>query len=64
MTVEMRTVSEQWLCFCLVIPIPNSSSLFSWADERFGDLFDNAALEYDRFGDGIFGDDRFNQSNW
>ncbi|KAG1948661.1 uncharacterized protein LOC120483683 isoform X2 [Pimephales promelas] len=37
---------------------------WTWADERFGDLFDNAALEYDRFGDGIFGDDRFNQSNW
>ncbi|XP_056091341.1 uncharacterized protein si:ch211-288g17.4 [Rhinichthys klamathensis goyatoka] len=37
---------------------------WTWADERFGDLFDNAALEYDRFGNGIFGDDRFNQSNW
>ncbi|XP_048059286.1 uncharacterized protein si:ch211-288g17.4 [Megalobrama amblycephala] len=37
---------------------------WTWADERFGDLFDNAALEYDRWGNGIFGDDRFNQSNW
>lgn len=37
---------------------------WTWADERFGDLFDNAALEYDRYGNGIFGDDRFNQSNW
>ncbi|KAK9957913.1 hypothetical protein ABG768_012113 [Culter alburnus] len=37
---------------------------WTWADERFGDLFDNAALEYDRWGNGIFGDDRFNQSSW
>lgn len=37
---------------------------WTWADERFGDFFDNAALEYDRWGNGIFGDDRFNQSNW
>ncbi|XP_051729831.1 uncharacterized protein LOC127501703 isoform X8 [Ctenopharyngodon idella] len=37
---------------------------WTWADERFGNLFDNAALEYDRWGNGIFGDDRFNQSNW
>ncbi|XDV34101.1 hypothetical protein PO909_004305 [Leuciscus waleckii] len=37
---------------------------WTWANQRFGDLFDNAALEYDRFGNGIFGDDRFNQSNW
>lgn len=42
----------------------NSSSLSSWADKRFGDLFDNAALEYDQWGNRIFGDDRFNQSNW
>ncbi|KAK2887518.1 hypothetical protein Q8A67_015746 [Cirrhinus molitorella] len=37
---------------------------WNWADERFSDLFDNAALEYDRWGNGIFGDERFNQSNW
>ncbi|XP_016146622.1 uncharacterized protein [Sinocyclocheilus grahami] len=37
---------------------------WTWADERFSDLFDNAALEYDRWGNGIFGDERFNQSNW
>ncbi|XP_043074106.1 uncharacterized protein si:ch211-288g17.4 [Puntigrus tetrazona] len=37
---------------------------WTWADERFGDLFDNAALEYDRWGNGVFGDERFNQSNW
>ncbi len=42
----------------------NYFSLSSWADERFGDFFDNAALEYDRWGNGIFGDERFNQSNW
>lgn len=37
---------------------------WTWADERFSDLFDNAALEYDRWGNGIFGDERFNQSSW
>ncbi|XP_073677511.1 uncharacterized protein [Garra rufa] len=37
---------------------------WTWADDRFGDLFDNAALEYDRWGNGIFGDERFNQSSW
>lgn len=37
---------------------------WTWADERFGDTFDNAALEYDRWGNGFFGDERFNQSNW
>ncbi|XP_042632361.1 uncharacterized protein LOC109112387 [Cyprinus carpio] len=37
---------------------------WAWADERFSDLFDNAALEYDRWGNGIFGDERFNQSSW
>ncbi|XP_067282680.1 uncharacterized protein si:ch211-288g17.4 [Pseudorasbora parva] len=37
---------------------------WTWADERFGDLFDNSALEYDRWGSGIFGEDRFNQSSW
>ncbi len=42
----------------------NSFSLSSWADEHFGDTFDNAALEYDRWGNGFFGDERFNQSNW
>uniref|UniRef100_A0A8C1REE8 Uncharacterized LOC109066463 n=1 Tax=Cyprinus carpio TaxID=7962 RepID=A0A8C1REE8_CYPCA len=49
---------------CLVTTELNSFFLCSWADERFSDLFDNAALEYDRRGNGIFGDERFNQSNW
>ncbi|XP_057211568.1 uncharacterized protein LOC130567469 [Triplophysa rosa] len=32
----------------------------NWADHHFGNLF----KEYYRWGDGIFGNERFNQSNW
>lgn len=52
------------MAFVLTVTELNAFSLSSWADERFSDLFDNAALEYDRWGNGIFGDERFNQSSW
>lgn len=36
----------------------------NWAGQNFGNLFNNFGQEYYRWGDGIFGNERFNQSNW
>uniref|UniRef100_A0A8C1PKG7 Uncharacterized LOC109066463 n=1 Tax=Cyprinus carpio TaxID=7962 RepID=A0A8C1PKG7_CYPCA len=60
---ELRVLKDTKKYHMITSPETGLQS-WTWADERFSDLFDNAALEYDRRGNGIFGDERFNQSNW
>uniref|UniRef100_A0A673IMJ8 Uncharacterized LOC107724121 n=1 Tax=Sinocyclocheilus rhinocerous TaxID=307959 RepID=A0A673IMJ8_9TELE len=60
---ELRVLKDKEKYHMITSP-ETGLQAWTWADERFGDFFDNAALEYDRWGNGIFGDERFNQSNW
>ncbi|RXN11300.1 hypothetical protein ROHU_010680 [Labeo rohita] len=60
---ELRVLKNTEKYHTIISP-ETGLQVWTWADERFGDLFDSGALEYVRWGNGIFGDKRFSQSNW
>ncbi|RXN09693.1 hypothetical protein ROHU_031360 [Labeo rohita] len=59
---ELRVLKNTEKYHTIISP-ETGLQVWTWADERFGDLFDSGALEYVRWGNGIFGDKRFSQSN-